>query len=539
MRCYFANSLVRCTAAICLTLVAARAEAVTAVDNGSVETGDIDTLDGNRPFFPDDYTDGTRTFTNPAGFAGTATPGVDSMSTVTGTGLGLGGDDFNGIPLGVTVTYTLRFDVEAIGAGHVLQDGGNFGLGVSSPGEAVAPPSPGGAGTPYRELSAGEQLLFDNFEVVDFSFHDPLNLLADNPSVANPRWRGLRSNSHAAPDSVTISTDAGMTQNVKVFDDNPNQINNNLTSGTFSPTPGPLSSVYVTTTAGTWPMKSIGWQVDVNYDLAPAAPDRRTYKFASESYNGLSTLDLTDSTTTLTVTPFAEGDSSATLAVNPPADGGPLGIGVDSTLDASSGNTVNQRRIDGAVGEALHISFNQRVALESLAFDNLNLNGTETVVVSYVSGENPFLDLDGYMGEYAVGPNLDSVLFTTDAGGRRPYLVTFGMNGQDPIEIEAGTVLSIAANPAVGGGFLLDMITVNLLSDPGLTGDHNDDGKVDAADYVAWRKLNIDGEDGYTDWRTHFGEPGSGGSSAVPEPNSFALILLAVLSYAPSWRRKA
>jgi hypothetical protein len=284
-------------------------------------------------------------------------------------------------------------------------------------------------------------------------------------------------------------------------------------------------------------MKSIGWQVDVNYELAPPPADRRAYKFASESYNGLSTLELTDSTTTLTVTPVAQGDPAATLAVNPPADGGPLGIGVSSTVD--SGSAVNQRRIDGAVGEGLRISFNQSVSLESLAFDNLNLNGTETVVVSYVSGQNPFLGLDGYTGEYAVGVNEDSVSFTTSAGGGRPYLVTFGMDGQDPIEIQAGTVLSIAANPAAGGGFLLDMITVNLLDDPGLDGDHNGDGMVDAADYVAWRKLSIDGEQGYTDWQANFGESNAGGGGAVPEPGTYALVLMTFISCAPRCRRKA
>jgi hypothetical protein len=65
-----------------------------------------------------------------------------------------------------------------------------------------------------------------------------------------------------------------------------------------------------------------------------------------------------------------------------------------------------------------------------------------------------------------------------------------------------------------------------------LAGDHNGDGVVDAADYVAWRKEpDANGGDpiGYEDWVADFGESnlGSGGvqsAAAVPEP---ALLPLA------------
>jgi hypothetical protein len=78
---------------------------------------------------------------------------------------------------------------------------------------------------------------------------------------------------------------------------------------------------------------------------------------------------------------------------------------------------------------------------------------------------------------------------------------------------------------------------------PGIPGDYNSDGKVDARDYAVWRKyagtshaLPNDPTGGtiggtqYTTWRSHFGTggPGAGsglaGGSAVPEP---ACILLA------------
>jgi hypothetical protein len=64
---------------------------------------------------------------------------------------------------------------------------------------------------------------------------------------------------------------------------------------------------------------------------------------------------------------------------------------------------------------------------------------------------------------------------------------------------------------------------------PDQTGDHNGDGSVNAADYVAWRKLDGANEDGYDDFVRHFGEPlPSGGSGPVPEPSALVLLAMCV-----------
>lgn len=74
---------------------------------------------------------------------------------------------------------------------------------------------------------------------------------------------------------------------------------------------------------------------------------------------------------------------------------------------------------------------------------------------------------------------------------------------------------------------------------PQLAGDYNNDGRVDAADYVAGRKtlgasyFNSQ----YTLWRANFGKSLSAGSgatagiefSAVPEPTTFALLAIAAI----------
>jgi autotransporter-associated beta strand protein len=77
------------------------------------------------------------------------------------------------------------------------------------------------------------------------------------------------------------------------------------------------------------------------------------------------------------------------------------------------------------------------------------------------------------------------------------------------------------------------------LTPVGLAGDYNGDGKVDAADYVVWRKnpSGFGGDPaGYNTWRANFGNPpgaGSGtglvGSGAVPEPGTLVLAMAGVL----------
>jgi len=81
---------------------------------------------------------------------------------------------------------------------------------------------------------------------------------------------------------------------------------------------------------------------------------------------------------------------------------------------------------------------------------------------------------------------------------------------------------------ALATDFYIRSIEITDASPPGQPGDYNEDGTVDAADYVAWRKTPADfGGDpgGYTTWRENFGEGGAGGSGAVPEPVTFVYLV--------------
>jgi hypothetical protein len=77
-------------------------------------------------------------------------------------------------------------------------------------------------------------------------------------------------------------------------------------------------------------------------------------------------------------------------------------------------------------------------------------------------------------------------------------------------------------------------------------GDHNGDGSVDGADYVAWRKNpSAFGGDpgGYDEWRMNFGSTsGSGGTASVPEPGGIVvavMMMAGVLCRRCSARRRA
>jgi hypothetical protein len=90
-----------------------------------------------------------------------------------------------------------------------------------------------------------------------------------------------------------------------------------------------------------------------------------------------------------------------------------------------------------------------------------------------------------------------------------------------------------------------------------LTGDYNNDGSVDAADYVVWRhRMNtsrvlpndlvggVIRADQFAQWRAHFGESLGGGATAslsengVPEPGTLWLMSASLLSNLKRTKRR-
>jgi hypothetical protein len=102
------------------------------------------------------------------------------------------------------------------------------------------------------------------------------------------------------------------------------------------------------------------------------------------------------------------------------------------------------------------------------------------------------------------------------------------------------TFFSVTGTPGSDNYILTSLIEASV--PPGLAGDFNDDGAVDAADYVVWRKS--DGTPaGYNEWRSNFGRTaGSGsalGAAGVPEPSTVLLVAAAVAGFGCTRRRQA
>ncbi len=79
---------------------------------------------------------------------------------------------------------------------------------------------------------------------------------------------------------------------------------------------------------------------------------------------------------------------------------------------------------------------------------------------------------------------------------------------------------------AAGGESVVFNVTT--AAEPEDFGDYNQNGVVDAADYVVWRK-NDGPQEQYNTWRTNFGTTVGGGSESnatVPEPAAALLLVL-------------
>jgi hypothetical protein len=126
-------------------------------------------------------------------------------------------------------------------------------------------------------------------------------------------------------------------------------------------------------------------------------------------------------------------------------------------------------------------------------------------------------------------------------GGGNTHFVTLDTSTPG---MRSGMITVSSTSQAVQFGLINIPISFQVLA-VGLTGDYNGDNKVDAADYVMWRKyegtdttlLNDPhggtiGADQYNTWLANFGmmAPGSGslGRAAVPEPGTCLLLVMGV-----------
>jgi peptidyl-prolyl cis-trans isomerase A (cyclophilin A) len=188
-------------------------------------------------------------------------------------------------------------------------------------------------------------------------------------------------------------------------------------------------------------------------------------------------------------------------------------------------------------------------------------SGPNTVTSEWFinQGNNSFLDdptrSDG--GFSAFGAVLGNGMTVVDAIGDLPLPPEFGFSIGSPfseLPLRNFTGNSISQIRVANTVTVTSVHTLNFAK-----GDYDFNGKVDSADYMVWKNSfgsttaaeadgngngKVDAAD-YTIWRDSFGQmsgPGSGSASGVPEPASFALLLLAagvllVWSRRRIWRR--
>jgi hypothetical protein len=202
----------------------------------------------------------------------------------------------------------------------------------------------------------------------------------------------------------------------------------------------------------------------------------------------------------------------------------------------------------------------------------INFRGGGTITVGGEI-EDPIDELDGTYTQ----AELDAEFGAGRGGIRVATQVSNGVPGTDPSDYgndrniqrsyeflwDAGILRSNNQSGLTGYDFDDFFTTVN---DPGendyqlisktLAGDYNSDHKVDAADYVVWRKtlgatadadLDADGDGNlvvdqadFELWKANFGDmlmPGGGVGSSVPEPGTMLLLIIGVASLLASRSR--
>ena len=169
----------------------------------------------------------------------------------------------------------------------------------------------------------------------------------------------------------------------------------------------------------------------------------------------------------------------------------------------------------------------------TITIGGLSMNAGSALVVE-IGGTTPGSEYDRIQsaGALALAGTLQVSLYNgfTPSAGQSFDLLNWGSTSGTFSSINLPTLAGLTWNTS-------QLYTTGTLSvtSAGIPGDFNNDGKVDAADYVVWRKT--DGTPaGYNVWRAHFGQTAGSGSgsntnTAAPEPATLALLVFAAAGW--------
>jgi hypothetical protein len=145
-----------------------------------------------------------------------------------------------------------------------------------------------------------------------------------------------------------------------------------------------------------------------------------------------------------------------------------------------------------------------------------------------------------------------TLISNTGAGAISDVFGTVNVNGVAAASPDLdlnGEAYHLSYAAGTGGN---DLVLLPGAAPVGVPGDFNDDGFVDAGDYVTWRKGILPandeppagaGPEDYDTWFEQFGSdgPGSGGSptgdGAVPEPSAMLLAVIALFGISVAVKR--
>jgi endonuclease I len=202
---------------------------------------------------------------------------------------------------------------------------------------------------------------------------------------------------------------------------------------------------------------------------------------------------------------------------------------------ANDGNDTVNLAFD-VVNHAL-ASFTADVLTTSLTIDF----GQVTIGSGMLAEE---LDIFNFAGTgaptFAADLDIDSLALVGDGGMSIDLTPTFGIDQGAGVTFDAifdtsnlgefANTFTIYLSDEDLVGAQQKTLSLTLLGEviaaPGLAGDYNGDGFVDAADYTVWRDgISPDNtQAGYNTWATHYGESMPQGTS-VPEPTSVLIVL--------------
>jgi hypothetical protein len=249
----------------------------------------------------------------------------------------------------------------------------------------------------------------------------------------------------------------------------------------------------------------------------------------------------------------AGGENGAEVAETPWPTGGSGQLG----HDGGKGN-FGVRELDTAQNVSFSLSLATDLMSDGTPF------GTTGLTMNSLEGATPSGTVDPYQNEAMINvvPVADLTSFhefwitiqpdQTGVGTHKVDVYVDGSTTANSFLVTAGTgsdytlsylSMGLGATPqqaAIDVDFFAYKEGIHVPSAPQtLQGDYNNDGTVNAADYVLWRNggplqndptAGVQPED-YNTWRANFGRTGTGGGGAglaasVPEPATIMLILL-------------